>query len=53
MCVVNFIYYQKSENEIDVIERLYDSVCEEVEAHEKPLEKIKKLNRNCNLYQLF
>ena len=34
---------KKSENEIDVIERLYDSVCEEVEAHEKPLEKIKKI----------
>ncbi|MGN0470576.1 MAG: hypothetical protein ACI4GV_06650 [Acutalibacteraceae bacterium] len=38
----NFIT-KKSQNEIDVIERLYDSVCEEVEAHENPLEKIKKI----------
>ena len=34
---------KKSENEIDVIEDLYDSVCSEAEAHEKPLEKIKKI----------
>lgn len=34
---------KKSENEIDVIEHLYDSVCREAEAHENPLEKIKKI----------
>ncbi len=36
----NFIS-KKSQNEIDVIKDLYDGVCEEVEAHENPLEKIK------------
>lgn len=36
----NFISYE-SKNEIDVIEDLYDSVREEAEAHENPLEKIK------------
>ncbi len=34
---------ERSKNEIDVIEHLYDSVCDEVEAHENPLEKIKKI----------
>lgn len=38
----NFITH-KSKNEVDVIEDLYNSVCEEVEAHENPLEKIKKI----------
>ena len=38
----NFIT-EKSENEIDVIEHLYDSVCDEAEAHENPLEKIKEI----------
>ena len=41
VCGEFYFITKKSENEIDVIERLYDSVCEEVEAHEKPLEKIK------------
>lgn len=36
----NYITYE-SKNEVDVIEYLYNSVCEEVEAHENPLEKIK------------
>ncbi|MGN0470575.1 MAG: hypothetical protein ACI4GV_06655 [Acutalibacteraceae bacterium] len=36
----NFITHE-SKNEVDVIEYLYNSVCEEVEAHENPLEKIK------------
>lgn len=36
----NFITHE-SKNEIDVIEDLYDSVCEEAEVHENPLEKIK------------
>lgn len=43
VCGEFYFITKKSENEIDVIERLYDSVCEEVEAHEKPLEKIKKI----------
>ena len=38
----NFIS-KKSQNEIDVLKDLYDGVCEEVEAHENPLEKIKKI----------
>ena len=41
VCGEFYFITKKSENEIDVIERLYDSVCEEVEAHENPLEKIK------------
>ena len=36
----NYITYE-SENEVAVIEDLYDSVCREAEAHENPLEKIK------------
>lgn len=43
VCGEFYFITKKSENEIDVIERLYDSVCEEVEAHENPLEKIKKI----------
>lgn len=43
VCGEFYFITKKSENEIDVIERLYDSVCEEAEAHEKPLEKIKKI----------
>ncbi|WP_418815711.1 hypothetical protein [Pseudoruminococcus massiliensis] len=43
VCGEFYFITKKSENEIDVIERLYDSVCEEVEAYEKPLEKIKKI----------
>lgn len=38
----NFIS-EESENEIDVIEDLYDTVCSEAEAHENPLEKIKNI----------
>lgn len=53
VCGEFYFITKKSENEIDVIERLYDSVCEEVEAHENHLKRSKKLNRNCNLYQLF
>ena len=41
VCGEFYFITKKSENEIDVIERLYDSICEEVEAHENPLEKIK------------
>lgn len=41
VCGEFYFITKKSENEIDVIERLYDSVCEEAEAHENPLEKIK------------
>lgn len=36
----NYITYE-SKNEVAVIEYLYNSVCREAEAHEKPLEKIK------------
>ncbi|MBS6453365.1 MAG: hypothetical protein KH378_06555 [Butyrivibrio sp.] len=36
----NYITYE-SENEVAVIEDLYNSVCREAEAHENPLEKIK------------
>lgn len=41
VCGEFYFITKKSENEIDVIERLYDSVCSEAEAHENPLEKIK------------
>lgn len=43
VCGEFYFITKKSENEIDVIEHLYDSVCDEVEAHENPLEKIKKI----------
>ena len=41
----NFIT-SKSKNEIDVIEYLYNSVRDEAEAHDHPLEKIRELERN-------
>ena len=41
----NFIT-RKSENEIDVIEDLYDSVRHEAEAHDHPLKKIRELEKH-------
>ena len=48
----NFIS-KKSQNEIDVIKDLYDGVCEEVEAHENPLEKIKKIEPELNTVSIY
>ncbi len=53
VCGEFYFITKKSENEIDVIERLYDSVCEEVEAHEKPLEKIKKIEPELNTVSIY
>lgn len=53
VCGEFYFITKKSENEIDVIERLYDSVCEEVEAHEKPLEKIKKIQSKLQSVPVF
>ena len=48
----NFIC-KKSENEIDVIEDLYNAVCEEAEAHENPLEKIKEIKSKLRSVPIF
>ena len=48
----NFIT-KKSENEIDVIEDLYDQVREEAEAHENPLEKIKEIKSKLRSVSIF
>ena len=48
----NFIT-EESENEIDVIEHLYDSVCDEAEAHENPLEKIKIIQSKLQAVPIF
>ena len=48
----NFIC-KKSENEIDVIEALYNAVCEEAEAHENPLEKIKEIKSKLRSVPIF
>ena len=48
----NFIS-KKSQNEIDVIKDLYDGVCEEVEAHENPLKKIKKIEPELNTVSIY
>ena len=48
----NFIT-KKSEKEIDVIEHLYDLVCEEAEAHENPLEKIKEIKSKLRSVSIF
>lgn len=53
VCGEFYFITKKSENEIDVIERLYDSVCEEVEVHEKPLEKIKKIEPELNTVSIY
>lgn len=53
VCGEFYFITKKSENEIDVIERLYDSVCEEVETHEKPLEKIKKIEPELNTVSIY
>ena len=48
----NFIC-KKSEDEIDVIEALYNAVCEEAEAHENPLEKIKEIKSKLRSVPIF
>ena len=44
---------KKSKNEIDVIEDLYNGVCEEAEAHENPLEKIKEIKSKLRSVPIF
>ena len=48
----NFITHE-SENEVAVIEYLYNSVCSEAEAHENPLEKIKIIQSKLHSVPVF